>query len=157
MSVAFEDPLYLEAVYAALFALLQTSPLPSGMAFKLSQRVSIVPETIPVGSMPALLLMPGPIQAEQKNFSLTRWMFTAVAVVYLRGEAQPINQIPLSSTLVNWVLWGIASVFQTKPPYQKQTLGGLVYHCWIEGEIFPETQDQQIVLTIPIRMLAGNV
>jgi hypothetical protein len=155
--MTFDDPLYLEACYDALFALLKTAPLPNSIVFRTMQRAAVVPQSIPPASQPALLLMPGPMEAKQNNFALTKWTFTAVAVVYFRGDASPINQIPLPSSLVNWVVWGIATVLQAKPFGEKQTLGGLVYHCWIEGEIFPETENQQIVLTIPIRMLAGNV
>ena len=157
MSVAFEDPTYLESVYAALFALLQAAALPNGIAFQTMQRTALVPSVIPPASQPALLLLPGPIRVEQTKFSLPRWIFTAVAVVYLRGDAQQINQVPLPSATVNYVIWGLASALQTTPPNAKQTLGGLVYHCWIEGEIFPDINGQQIVLTIPIHMLAGNV
>jgi hypothetical protein len=55
------------------------------------------------------------------------------------------------------LIWGIRKAFETTPPYEKQTLGGLVVHAWIDGEVLPEVTSEQILITVPIYMIAGPV
>ncbi len=151
MAVAqYDDPDYLEQVYAALFALLSAATFQSGVKLASSQRVVQIPDEVPIANQPCLMQVQGPMRPEQKEFALSKWTVTAVAVIYLRsdGTAAAVQQ-------VNYLIWGLKNAFNTQPPYEKQTLGGLVYHAWIEGEVFMETQDEQMVLTLPIFMLAG--
>jgi len=158
VTVQYEDPTYLEAVYAALFSLLQSAVFASGVKLVTSQRAVEIPDEVPIPNQPCLMQIQGPMRAEQKEFALAKWTLTAVAVIYMRADGASVgSQSPLPATVANYLIWGIKNVFDTQPPYEKQTLGGLVYHTWIEGEVLPEIQDQQIVITIPIFMLAGPV
>lgn len=161
----FEDPQYLEAVYAALFAQLISATFPSGITLNTTARVVVPPDNVPVTDQPALILVQGPFHAEQKQvFGPTKWIFTAVVAIYLQADTSVINTrtvaagSPLPITIVNQIVWAITQILgNTTPPYSKQTLGGLVYHAWIEGEILAETQESQMVITIPINILAGPV
>jgi hypothetical protein len=159
MSTAFTDPTYLEEVYAALATLLAGATFAAGVTLKSVRRAFMVPDSVPPADQPALILVQGSLPVEQKDlFSVAKWTFTAVAVIYVRAEGTaPPDQDPLSVTQANYLIWGIKNVFETKPPYQKQTLGGLVYHAWIEGEVFPNVTSEQILITVPIYMLAGPV
>jgi hypothetical protein len=154
--IQFENPVYIETVYATLFATLQAATFASGVSLASSQRIVELPVEVPTANQPCLMQVQGPMRVEQKEFALAKWIFTAVAVIYLRADgAAAGSQGVLPSTQANYLVWGIQNAFATQPPYEKQTLGGLVYHAWIEGEIFTEIQDQQIIITIPIYILAG--
>jgi hypothetical protein len=158
-ATAFTDPDYLEQVYAALFALLQSATFAGGIKIKSSTRAFMIPDQVAPADMPALILVEGPMPVEQKViFGPAKWTFTAIAVLYVRAEGTMVpNQSPLSVATANRLIWGIQNAFETQPPYQKQTLGGLVVHAWIEGEVMPQVVNEQIVITVPIYMLAGPV
>ncbi len=60
----------------------------------------------------------------------------------------------------NQILWGIRNVMAPKPtdigyPDRRNTLGGLVYHCFISGRIFkdPGDIDGQGMMVVPIKLL----
>lgn len=157
MTTTFEDPQYLEAVYAALFDLLKSAVFPEGISWETTERIVVVPDQVAVANQPALLLIEGPMHAEQVQLmGPTKWVFTAVAAIYVRadGSASPN---PLPAQVANWLIWGVVNAFNTRPPYQKQTLGGLVYNAWISGEVLSSVTEQQMVITIPINMLPGPV
>lgn len=166
----FEDPQYAEAVYAALFALVGATSFPNGIVLKTSQRVVWPPDQVPVADQPALVQVQGPLHFEQKElFGTPKVIFTAVLALYLRVDTAVLNSgtatptRPLDVTTVNRIVWSITQQLAasttpggTPMQYQKQTLGGLVYHCWVEGEILAEVMDEQMVITIPINILAGT-
>jgi len=157
MTVPFEDPEYLEACYAALFELLKAAPLISPQKWQTTQRLVQISDDFVIPRQPALIQVESAIRAEQKEvFGPTKWILGAVAVVYMQAEGgtQP-TVVP--ATAANRVIWALARTFDTKPPYQKQTLGGLVYHCWVDGNILAEVVDQQIIITAPISILPGPV
>jgi hypothetical protein len=158
----FFDPEYLETVYATLFTLLQSTVLPTtnGLpaAFVSSQRVSwfsSVPTDISPADQPALLMVSGPMKADQgKLFGPTKWTLTAAAIIYMQGDGSTNPGAPLAITQANEIIWAVSNKL-SYPTYQKQTLNGLVYHAWIEGEIHPEIFNQQVVITIPMYILPG--
>jgi hypothetical protein len=154
----FESLTYLEDVYAALFALLQTATYSGGLAMRFSQRTLVPPDEVPVANSPALFLVPGPMHVEQREFALAKWILTGIIIVYVRGDSEVPNPNPLPASLVNDVIWGIATTLATtQPPYQKQTLGGLVYHTWLEGDVTMEIGSEQLVIYLPVYMEAGPV
>lgn len=53
------------------------------------------------------------------------------------------------------ILDALEAALRPPPGYEVQTLGGLVAHAWIEGEIFSDSGDLdgQGVITVPIRVL----
>ena len=158
MTTTYDTATYLEEVYAALLALLTNATFAAGVTLKRIQRATVVPDTVPVVDQPALILIEGPLHAEQKDaFALAKWTFTALAVIYVRADGAATGQNPLPITTANYIIWGIKNAFNTAPPYGKQTLGGLVHHAWIEGEVLPEVSSEQMIITVPIYMLAGPV
>lgn len=155
MTTQFEDAAYMEAVYAALLAQLKTAKFAGGLTINSWSRAVDVPANIPEQSnQPALILINGPVHVEQKEFALAKWTFTAVALVYLFAEQ---DQATLSATQANYIVWGLQQSLLAPGVggYDKQTLGGLVYHCWVEGEVLTEVQNQQVAITLPIMILAG--
>lgn len=153
---AFEDPTYLEAVFAALFTQIQTATFPDGIAVKSWQRIIDIPDNIPVASQPTVFLVQGPYEVEERQFNIPKWTFTAGIFVVVRAEGSAMNQNPLPSTVANYILWGLANSLKATQPYQKQTLGGLVENCWPEGAVIPEVASEQIILGLPVKMLPGT-
>jgi hypothetical protein len=166
----FDDPTYMEQVYSALFSLLKSAVFASGVTLKSSWRAIMAPDRVNTDDQPALVLINGPIDIVQREFSLSKVTFGAVAVIYMMGDgAAAIDQAPgqIPATQANYLIWGLMNAFgqslestSAQPKYlqlpnTRQTLGGLVYHAWIEGKIIPEVAAQQCVITVPILMLAG--
>lgn len=152
----FSDPAYLEAVFAALLTQLQTAQFEGSNAMQSWTRTVEAPDQIPVSNMPAAVLVQGDLLAEQKQvFGATKWTFSALLLIYLRADSSQVNPNPLPATLVNYFVWGIFKSLWGKPPYGKQTLGGLVEHAWLEGQVHQEVANEQLVIMIPIMILAG--
>jgi len=153
----FNDPAYLETVYAALFTQLQSAIFPSGLQLQSSYRVTDTPDNVPVAQQPALYQVQGDMLVEEtEHFGVAKWTATAVVVVYFRADgAVPNNRDVLPDTVANYFVWGLMNALQGMPPGSKQTLGDLVYHCWIDGMIVPTVADQQCIVTVPIKILLG--
>jgi len=155
----FYDPKYLDQVYAALFAKLSAATLPDGSGFRLSARVVEAPDEVAIANQPALFQIQGPLEVvQQQGFSLAKWTFTAVAIVYVRADgAAPLAQQTLAQTTANNIVWALMLALAPVPHETQQTLGGLVYHCWLEGQVFTEVQNDQMIITVPIYLLPGPV
>lgn len=146
----YNDPTYLEDVYAALFTLLKAAPFPAGITWKKTARMVTVPDNVSAVEQPALFLYQGPVSFSQKEmFGPIKNDMTAIAIVYVRAEGSASDSV---ATQLNLILWAIKRSFDTRPPYQKQTLGGLVHHARIEGDVGVEYLDQQVVITVPIHI-----
>ncbi len=93
---------------------------------------------------------------QQSNLPYVR-TFQANWIVYHKSGAQP-GDIP--SIRNNLILDALQDALEPKPSDpgfldERNTLSGLVYHCFIEGEIFkdPGDIDEQAMLVVPIRLL----
>jgi len=160
IAIDFESPNYLEVVFAALFAKLKTAKFGGSIVVKSFQRAVQPPDQIDAANQPALLLIEGLLGESQEGlFGPAKWHLGAFAVVYLRADGSSASQQQVSpATQANWITWGIAlALGVTYPPYQKQTLDGLVYHCWVDGQVSVEVVDQQVVVVVPISLLLGPV
>jgi hypothetical protein len=118
--VPYEDPEYLETVYAALFSLLKSMSLPGDLAFATSTRLVQVPDQISVAAQPALLQVEAAIEASQKEvFGPVNWRMKALALIYFRADGSANPQV-LPVTVANQFIWALAGVLgNTQPPYQK--------------------------------------
>lgn len=58
--------------------------------------------------------------------------------------------------VLNPLIDAVEAALQPSPAIGAQTLGGLVVHCWIEGDILkePGDLDDQAMAMIPVRLLA---
>ena len=136
-----------EQIYSALFTLVSNS---SGFITK-SRKVRNWSEVQP-SDMPAIF------QAQTgENFQQTgsgvpaKRIFNAELYVY----AYSPNNSDTPATQLNSLLDAVETALA--PDFSgKQTLGGLVSHCWIEGQIATDegTLGQTAVAIIPIRILA---
>jgi hypothetical protein len=150
--IQYEDPTYLEAVYAALFEKLKTAVFPGGIALKITERRVEPPADM--AEQPAMVLVPGPFEVKQEHFGLSKWTLTAHAVVYVR-----VNNLEGDSELAartcNYIFWGLYQSLLPARDGEKQTLGGLVYHCWAEGTGGIEVINEQAIVALPIYISAG--
>lgn len=139
-----------ETVYEALFALGQglswgnQGVPPQTWAFT-SRRVK-TPEQLGVDMQPALC------QAEWKESTTQirglppkRLWHVAWFVYFFQG-----NDDAITATTTNAILDAVDALFPEDPLVQ--TLGGLAYKAWIDGEIqkFGGNLDSQVLLVIPI-------
>ncbi len=144
-----------ETVAAALLTLLQGTQIGGNPAFLTTGRRARVWSDVTPGDQPALFVIhPGERALQDQALGLTKWMLHFDILIYLRADASP-TAVP--DTAINAILDAIDAQMQSKPPAERQTLGGVVYHAWIEGDIFIDSGilDQQVAIMIPVHVLTG--
>jgi hypothetical protein len=133
-----------EAIYGALFTLMQTAP-----GLVTTSRTLKHWGDVPANQMPALFMAQGAQTAQTITNQLTRWHLDAKVYVYVStdGATSP-------GAVMNPIIDAIATALGNFPTVQ--TLGGLVQWARIEGTI--ETSEGTLgdteVSIIPIRILA---
>lgn len=148
-----------ETVSAALLTLLGatqfTIPGGSPQTFQTVGRNAAIWSNVPAGDQPALQLIHSGEQVVQNTaYGLAKYALHFEVLIYARADASP-NAV--ADTMINAMLDAIDAQMQSTPPGERQTLGGIVYHAWIEGEILIDTGilDQQVAILIPIKVLSG--
>ena len=109
----------------------------------------------PPANQPAMYLIQVSEQASQvAAIALTRWTLDFTLEIYATADA---SSAAVPDTLINGILDGIDLTLQPKPPYERQTLGGIVTNCWIDGEIIIGTGqiDTQLMMLVPVRCVTG--
>lgn len=139
-----------EAIFGALYTLLQTVPeiKTFGRRYKLAMEV-------PMESQPALYLVTHRNVYKQMSPKPEIVQLQATIIVYTCDGRDP-NVVPVIA--LNNILDSIDAALQpTSVDFgvNQNTLGGLVAHCRIEGEVMvdPGDLDGQAVAQIPIRIV----
>lgn len=148
-----------ETIAAALLTLLGATQftIPGGSPTKF-QTVGRNPQIwtgISAGDQPALFLIhTGEQLVQNQVYGLSKYTLHFEALIYARADASPAA---VADTMINVMLDAIDVQMQSMPPGERQTLGGVVYHAWIEGEILIDSGilDQQVAILIPIKVLSG--
>lgn len=142
--------------FKALFDLLLTVPPPTGMQWGERTRGLKHWDQVPQGSQPAMFLQQIPETASRRReMQIVTWEWRALVFIYFRTD-----------TLKNDDDWRITNDFldafdrtiQGIPVGERQTLGGKIYDCYVEGEIglYEAIDDpNQGVIVIPVVMLTG--
>jgi len=147
-----------EQVFVALFAL--TADIkwdtPERTWLERGRRVKLFSD-VPASLQPAIF------QAEhlETSMQVTRMpykrIWNAQWIIYHSVGTDP-NTVPASEN--NLILDAVELALAPKPsdpgfPDERNTLGGLVHHCHIDGTLFkdPGDIDQQGMLVVPIRLL----
>jgi hypothetical protein len=151
-----------EPIYAALLALLQQQLQGSPPVFVTVGRRHIMPPDLSEAQQPALFVLQA-VEKRNPNPQGTGGKLTLYAklIVYCYGSA--INQPPgqettLLATKINALLLAIdtalAPVFGTGPA-NRQTLNGIIHHCWVEGETLIDQGvfGQQGTAIVPVTIL----
>jgi hypothetical protein len=136
-----------EAIYAALFALVS-----SASAFKTSSRKLQHWDDVPPPNQPALFQAQGNETAVAPYRQPTKW--TLQAKLYVYAHQNSLDTLP--AVALNQLLNAIEAKLAPGPDGE-QTLGGLVSHCRIVGDV--ETDEgvlgDQALAIIPIEIMAN--
>jgi len=147
-----------EAIWVALFALLQGSlgPLCQTMG-----RHHVQPPQLGAEQQPAAFLVQGQETRPPTPSGLPqKLILDGLIILYFQapmplGEEVGVEMV-LGATAVNALLKAIdTALMPDNWVTGKQTLGGLVTHCWLEGEVVMDTgvHSQQGAALLPIKML----
>lgn len=153
-----------EPIFSALFGLLSdvefnigTDESPEMVGFaEVSRKIKLFSD-VEAGSQPWAGQAEHAETAAQRPNLPYRWVWSASWMIYHRYE----DQLGVSPSVINnRILDGIEKAMAPKvadPGYfdERNTLSGLVFHCFIEGEVFkdPGDIDKQAMLVIPIKIL----
>lgn len=136
-----------EQIYSALFAKLRAIP-----AFGTASRRLRHWDDVPAVDQPALFQTQKPEQPEQQPGLPTKWTLAVDVYIYANtaGEDPP-------AAIINPLIDSIEAAIAPDPVTNKCTLGGLVSHVWIDGEIQNDegVLGDQAVAIVPIRILAS--
>jgi hypothetical protein len=145
-------------VFNALLALMKTIPatsIPGQTVWKTITQSLVLWDEIPAVSQPAMLLHRGPQISEQKHvFGVTKQEWHASIWIYFRTDSlKTASTYP--DQITDQMLDSFELAFQTDPINNRLTLGGVCYHCFIDGTIFFDSgiNDQQAVIVVPITIL----
>jgi hypothetical protein len=145
-----------EPIWVALLALLRTS---LGSQVKTIGRKHMMPPDLEPSMQPALFV----IQTGEHKTSAPRGLsgkltLTGYLFLYLVAPSaieQPGAETQLAATQLNALKKAIDTALAPDEVTGAQTLGGLVSHCWIEGESGedPGVYGDQAMAVIPINIL----
>lgn len=133
-----------EPIYAALFAKLQAAA-----SFKTTSRRLKHFSDVPAIDQPALYVAQRSESATTVPGQPTVWTMNVDVYLYVNNRGDQ-NVIP--STLINPLIDAVAASLAPNPIDNKCTLGGLVQHAWIEGQIQTDegVLGDQAVAVIPV-------
>lgn len=146
-----------EEIYTALFNLTSsiTWGSPARTFKERSRRVKLFSD-VPKTQQPALYQAEhAEVSTQVSNLPYKR-TFAASWIVYQAVGSDPKAVPAIENNLILDALYAaIAPVPADRGHPQRNTLGGLVYHCFIDGEIFkdPGDIDNQGMMVIPIKLL----
>ena len=144
-----------QQVFTALFNFIKNIPPPVGQKWVSFSQNLVSWDDVPPAQQPAVFLHRLVQTAKQEHrFGVTKWHWTATIWIYFRSDGyRTTNTYP--DQVTDPLLDSIEQLFQTDPANGQLTLGGLVYHCWIDGTIYsdPGLVDNQAVIVVPISIL----
>ena len=134
-----------EPIYAALFAKVAASA-----GFVTTRRRLAHWTDVQALSQPALYMAQTGESARVVRGQDTIWTLDVELYIYVRAQNQ---EAP--GPLLNPLLDAVCTALAPNTPDNVQTLGGLVQHCWIEGDIKTDegTLGEQGVAIVPVRIL----
>lgn len=136
-----------EQIYSALFARLRSIP-----GFVTTSRRLRHWDDVAAVDQPALFQTQKPEQPEQQPGMPTKWTLAADVYIYVNtgGDESP-------SSIINPLIDAVEAALAPDPITNRCTLGGLVAHAWIDGEVQNDegVLGDQAVAIIPIRILAS--
>lgn len=138
-----------EAIYAALF-----TRVSAAAGFVTASRIFRPFTEVEPAERPAIFQVQDTQTPNQSRQRPPIWTLRASLFIYVW---QPDPNTTAASEL-NTLVDAVEAALAPNPVTQVQDLGGLVSHCWIEGEvdIFDGAIAEQAVAVIPIAMLLGG-
>lgn len=151
-----------EQIYQALWALtaemkwdVVVSPASFNTWVSSDRRVKLFAD-VPTPQQPFICQAEHGEAIAQKSNLPYRRVFEASWIIY---QASGLNKSTAGAILNNKILDAVQAAMVPKPTDvgfpQRNTLGGLVYHCYIDGIIFkdPGDIDDQAMMVVPVKML----
>jgi hypothetical protein len=135
-----------EEIYSALFALVSVTP-----GLVTTSRRAMPLQEITDNLMPALFqVQAGETYIQGKPGIPPRRILAVDLEIYISNAADPHGS---PGTVLNPILDAIEAALMPDPA-ERQTLGDLVYRCWIEGkiEIFEGLLEGKVIALIPIQI-----
>lgn len=147
-----------EPIEVALFAFFAAiAGADGGKLFKTATRKPEHWDNVPPEDSPALLLMPRREIGNRRKGLPTKWTGEWDLLLYVHTGAQNDPSV-VASTLLNPLLDAIEAALTVDDPFNNAlTLGGLVSHCAIEGEItkFLGSLGDEATAIVPIQILTA--
>jgi hypothetical protein len=148
-----------EAIWVALFALLQSKL--AGAGFAVISRTHVQPPQLTGDLQPALFMVQGrETKAPRPAGFPGKLTLSGLIILYFQAPMPMLENIGAETingaTQLNAMLQAIdAALLPDHITSGKLTLGGLVEHCWIEGDTDMDTgmYSQQGAAILPIRIL----
>ena len=144
-----------EAIFSALFALSENVTWSNGPFKTRSRRVKLFSD-VPKEQQPALYQAEHDELSSQTSKMPYKNIYSASWIIYQATGFSPSAIPAVENNLILDAVYAAIAPLPTDPGYpQRNTLGGLVYHCYIDGSVFkdPGDIDNQGMLVIPIKLL----
>ncbi len=142
-----------EQAYSALFDLVKTIPPPAGYPWAQIVRGLKQWDQVPTGSQPAMFFeQTYEVAIGREVQGITKWRWHSALLVYFR--------IDTLGNVADWqyrnaLVDNIETTIRGRRG-ERQTLGGLIEDCYIEGTMGPlELEDNQALIITPLIMLTG--
>lgn len=147
-----------EPIEAALFAFLAAIAAQDGSKlFKTATRKADTWDNVAPEDCPALLLLPRTELGQRKKGLPTKWTGEYDLLLYVHTGAQNDPAV-VPSQLLNPLLDAIEAAFTVDDPFNNAcTLGGLVSHCAIEGQLikFLGSLGDEATAIVPLQILTS--
>lgn len=146
-----------EPIYAAVLAFFAALTVGAAPAFLTATRKLKTWEDVEPEAQPALLLRQVIEHANYRKGLPTIWTCDVVLMLYVKTQAQNVESV-IPSEILNPLLDAIeAAIVVDDPATNSATLGGLVSHCAIAGDIqyFEGTMGDDAVAVVPIQFLTS--
>lgn len=146
-----------EPIYQGILAFFTALTAGGSPAFKVATRKMKHWEDVPPEDTPALLLLERTENSQRPKGLPTKW--TGYVDLYLyanTGASNDPDVVPMQ--IINPLLDAIEASLTVDDPFNSAcTLGGLVSHCAIEGDIqkFPGSMGDDAVVIVPIAFVAA--
>jgi hypothetical protein len=109
----------------------------------------------PVSAPTMFIIHVGERATQASTIGLTKWIVDFYLEIFAPTDE---SSSAIADTLVNAILDAIDATLQSVPPGERQTLGGIVTNCWIEGDIIIGTAQltNQLMMLVPVRVQTGT-
>jgi len=148
-----------EPIYAAVFAFFAALTIGGSPAFLTATRKLATWEDVEPEAQPALLMRQVSENANYRKGLPTIWTCQIVLLLYVKTQAQNVPDV-VPSVVLNPLLDAIEAAViggMDDPSSLSATLGGLVSHCAIKGDVqyFEGTLGDDAVVAVPIEFLTS--
>lgn len=142
-------------VFTSLFNFLGFLPPPQGMTWNTISQYFQIWDDVVAANQPAIFLYRGPQNFTSKHvFGVTKLLWRVSIFIYFRADGfKTRNTYP--DQITDQICDSLEQLFQTSTRDGRQTLGGTVWHCWIEGNIVtdPGIVDGQAIVVCPLSII----